>query len=126
MIGRDSLAYRYVHLLGQVPPDPSKDGTDLGCKLFAYGSLRPGFRPPNTMCNIVEDYIEGNITEEGEYPVLHVVPGCGNWIPGVTMTISSLELPALDKYEGDEYERIETITYNEHTVFVYVGCKPPM
>ncbi|MGL4463722.1 MAG: gamma-glutamylcyclotransferase family protein [Planctomycetia bacterium] len=93
------------------------------CRLFVYGLLQSGKRPPATTSAAVADAVRGDLYDLGPYPTaVRVGDPAADWIEGETLTIDDAELPALDEFEdvaGGLYRRLRTTTRNGLTAWVY-------
>lgn len=85
-------------------------------RLFVYGSLQPGGPNEHVLASVIGDWqpavLKGRLSDSGwgaglGYPGL-LIDAAGDDVSGYVLRSSSLGeiLPELDRFEGDEYERV--------------------
>jgi gamma-glutamylcyclotransferase (GGCT)/AIG2-like uncharacterized protein YtfP len=97
--------------------------------LFAYGTLAPENPSAARAEGWAADAIRGRLYDLGPYPALvdHDDPAAG-WVEGYVRGILWEQLRgSLDSYEGVAdglYRRVETVTREGRSVWVYVYARP--
>jgi gamma-glutamylcyclotransferase (GGCT)/AIG2-like uncharacterized protein YtfP len=101
--------------------------------LFVYGTLAPGGEAwPHlerwTVGAPVADAVAGQLYDTGHgYPCAVFPPTAPGWVHGVVLMLVQPDteaLAALDRYEGDEYERVPVRTATGLEVFTYAWIAP--
>lgn len=91
-------------------------------RLFAYGSLRPGEKPPRSMANPEPDEIHGKeIQQEHSTKAAEGIDigSSPDMIKGWSMIVDNNELPELDKREAPDYKRVMVKTSKGYHAFAY-------
>jgi gamma-glutamylcyclotransferase (GGCT)/AIG2-like uncharacterized protein YtfP len=118
----DGLTASTVH--GQ--PDP----LDWPATVFVYGTLQPGqpawrLVEPELAGEPVPATVPGTLYDTGlGYPALRLGDGPG--VPGYLLPLASPRraLPALDRYEGEEYRRVRTMLPDGQVAWTYLWTEP--
>ena len=82
--------------------------------LFVYGTLRRGYDNPyasllaSTSEWVGQGKVQGKLYRIAHYPGLVASDHPGDWVVGDIFRVNSLQtLDALDRYEAEEFERVE-------------------
>jgi gamma-glutamylcyclotransferase (GGCT)/AIG2-like uncharacterized protein YtfP len=102
-------------------------------ELFVYGTLVPGAEAWPHLERRTEgeprlDAVAGQLYDTGRgYPGATFDPAAPGWVQGVVVMLAQPDteaLAALDRYEGDEYERVLVRTAGGREVFTYAWIAP--
>lgn len=104
--------------------------TDSPCRLFVYGTLKPGERAFDRLCQPITlstqpAMASGRLYHLPQgYPAMTLEPG---WVQGVLLTITSLErLQPLDDFEEYYPDRPDRSEYLRHLHPVYDYSRQPL
>lgn len=108
-------------------PDPM----DWPARVFVYGTLQPGqpawpLLEPELAGPPVPASVAGTLYDTGlGYPALRLAEGTGR-VPGYVLPLASPRrtLPALDRYEGEEYRRVRTTLPGGQVCWTYLWTAP--